>query len=916
MKLKKVFKKFICLTVVLAVVATPLGFSHAEISLSSALILDLQAFNVIEGDVDGGELGKNITRAEFSEMLHKLLNSDDQSLSGSASKYADVPGEHRYLPAIGFLTAMGIIDGDVDGNFHPERNLTVLEASIMLVRLLGYEPQAKNYGGYPEGYLISAGYCRLLNGVSTPANELITYCESLYMIFNALNANRLITSHYRSDGAHTLKSGDTLRNYLLNKEDDTFKVRGVVTANYDSWLLAPNVNLRDDEIMIDDVVIRAGNTDAASYLGLTVDAYVVLEESTNKYIIKSILPDERNNIIDIIENKDIISLTNEEVSYEQNKQIITKKIAPNVDLLYNGLPRDWASINTEELMEGYITFISNDGGSEYNVLLFNEYQSFVVSSVNPESYRINFSHDKRLNGKSGIILKDDRNIYLKSYIYDADNNPVAIEDITPGDTVSIFIDVDETLIKVYVSRSQIDGIIEEFSLDPGFIVIGGATYDLGKSFAQESGFNKFLGKEVTINLDYRGNVVYVSEGVLSDLNYIALLSVRDRTMQSPLAKVLYGNVFSDSEEEPSPDSYSGSVPAIAAKNKGIGTLEFADRVSFEDETGIRSLKTNEITPFFQAMLDERTNVGGTAIKSTSLPLKYQLNAKGQITQLTAPKLVGRDWQVGKKYNAYEKTFSGDVGNGAYGIRNRTIALCLPQINQESEDDNYLADIELNNNQFYSIEGYDFDEDSACVALIVISASMIYDVPGSSISKYGIVYKMSKKLDEEEKERTFVKIITSKGPEDFFVSEHAGGYNFSGLRTGQLIEYSLNNSNELDAYTLIQHLDSSVFKAYTSIDVNSEVFVGDIADVRYNRVSELLNRKVDIINMSDGMGFSKNYDVQISSPPPVFVYNLKNDTARLGTHDEFMDNALYVVVYATSVSSSDPRVVPRAIVIVQ
>ena len=73
-----------------------------------------------------------------------------QSSAGLAI-YDDVNQEHW---ASGYITALyrqGIVNGDENGNFNPENNVTYIETAKMIVNSLGYSVLAEDAGGYPSG---------------------------------------------------------------------------------------------------------------------------------------------------------------------------------------------------------------------------------------------------------------------------------------------------------------------------------------------------------------------------------------------------------------------------------------------------------------------------------------------------------------------------------------------------------------------------------------------------------------------------------------------------------------------------------------------------------------------------------------------------------------------------------------------
>ena len=58
--------------------------------------------------------------------------------------------------AVAAAAAAGLINGDENGNFDPDGNITYTDGAKILLQALGYEPLADSMGGYPSGYYFTA----------------------------------------------------------------------------------------------------------------------------------------------------------------------------------------------------------------------------------------------------------------------------------------------------------------------------------------------------------------------------------------------------------------------------------------------------------------------------------------------------------------------------------------------------------------------------------------------------------------------------------------------------------------------------------------------------------------------------------------------------------------------------------------
>ncbi|OIQ54801.1 S-layer homology domain-containing protein [Neomoorella thermoacetica] len=139
--------------------------------LAVGLILAL-APAALAGTVTGDQLrqvfpqapapGKTITRGEFAALLARAAG---MQVKGNQ---ADIQGDAWYSPAVMALKAKGVIRGYPDGGLHTDQPVTLLEAAVMVSRVLGLPdgvaaPEVKgslgreSWGYTPYAWLVRAG---------------------------------------------------------------------------------------------------------------------------------------------------------------------------------------------------------------------------------------------------------------------------------------------------------------------------------------------------------------------------------------------------------------------------------------------------------------------------------------------------------------------------------------------------------------------------------------------------------------------------------------------------------------------------------------------------------------------------------------------------------------------------------------
>ena len=99
------------------------------------IIKKLAERGIIKGDDMGRALpGKNITRAELAAMILRFLGIDPSDKADSG--FSDVPKDEWYAKTVAKAKEKGIINGDSETLFSPERNVSREEAIAMAARAL------------------------------------------------------------------------------------------------------------------------------------------------------------------------------------------------------------------------------------------------------------------------------------------------------------------------------------------------------------------------------------------------------------------------------------------------------------------------------------------------------------------------------------------------------------------------------------------------------------------------------------------------------------------------------------------------------------------------------------------------------------------------------------------------------------
>lgn len=140
---------------------------------------------IMVGDEQGNfNPNKTVTRAEMATIICRLLN-DAENLKTSAD-FSDVPTTHWANKYISKAAELGIVNGDGTGNFGPSDTITYEDTLTMIVRAMGLVEIAEKNGGYPDGYLFVADDYGYNRQVLAQKNELLKRWQIAIILYNCI----------------------------------------------------------------------------------------------------------------------------------------------------------------------------------------------------------------------------------------------------------------------------------------------------------------------------------------------------------------------------------------------------------------------------------------------------------------------------------------------------------------------------------------------------------------------------------------------------------------------------------------------------------------------------------------------------------------------------------------------------------
>lgn len=184
-------KKFIAMALVIGSILAlfvPAALA-TDLGVSLSVEETVRALGIMNGDQNGNmNLSKNVTRAEFTKMLVSASSYKD-SVSGNSnvSPYKDVKYTHWAAQYIKIAATEGWMTGYTDGTFRPDNTITLEEGASAVLALLGYT-SANLSGTYPSAQLSKYSALDLNTNISKTQGQILTREDCMYLFYNLLNA--------------------------------------------------------------------------------------------------------------------------------------------------------------------------------------------------------------------------------------------------------------------------------------------------------------------------------------------------------------------------------------------------------------------------------------------------------------------------------------------------------------------------------------------------------------------------------------------------------------------------------------------------------------------------------------------------------------------------------------------------------
>lgn len=811
---------------------TPLYKTYPiDVSENRNKIIHLNNLGIINGFEDlSFRPDAEVSRSQFVTAVMHMLGRD--GIDTVTSAFSDVSVSSHDYPFINAAYLLGLINGNEQGLFEPDKPIQSAEAMKILVRALGYEYLGEMKGGYPAGYLQAANEIKLLRGTNITDGKILSRYDMANLIFNALNIQTYSQSSFADNVAQLTQSGT-----LLGSVFDAELKTGIIVAD-GITSLSYSAEARKSYLTIDGNEYLCSLQSPAIYAGNMVE-YICVDTE-----IISLADDEKHSVRQSIAHNDIISLDTDAVTYSaESNSASSISFSDNFKVVYNGIVQQSYSFDDLFPEYGHLECIDWEGDGSVDILRIWDAINLIAGGVNKNE---------------GIIIdKNNRSLVLNIAKYedqfDLVKNDISItcQDISADSVLTIyadkfvetngkrFIDFDKfSYCKILVNSEKIAGTITELDQSAKFITIDGTTYESTGSIEQNVLKVGFSG---TFYVDCYGRICMSDDAQLEREAFGFLISIDlPKGLQTPRAKV-----FMES---------------------GLQILDVSE------ELYINEVKVTD----YRKKLLENGLIDGDGKTAPQL-IKLKVDANNGLKQIyTAQSYVG-DFSMDYDSKEEPKQFFKDTRSFQDFIcTSDALIFTVPKFPEEADDTEYKINTvsSLTNKAKYYVQAFNMDELKRAPLVV------IYTTVGSGISieENSPVYVMSKITSALTEEGEVFPKVTFSGSNDktAFVKDNSLKNVINSLSIGDIVQISVDANNFLNGINVIfRHLQPTTADEPTKY---LGIYFGKI-----------LNADGDMI-LLDGTsyGLANVKPMVFSSTRAIFsVFNMDNQTYRLGSMSDVL-----------------------------
>lgn len=505
-------KKLLSFCLVLCLcAATPAVVQTAAVEEESYYTDVLLALGIYDIDDQMDLYNAEISREELAALISVFYGVSEQS-SLSATPFDDVP-ENWASGHIMAVVENGLMNGYDDGLFRPGRFVTGSEVLKVLVKMVGYDVLAESKGGYPNGYFSVADKLGILKGVNmSDWSAVLTRKDFTRLLYNAIHVDILEQTVVGAKNEYDSQKGKNLLSERLDIYEIDGNLAGVFGTTVDFGTVPGKNRVRIDS------TVYACNFNAYPYLGMNVEGYyqqALLDDIGEVLYLEA---DDVNQNVISVDSDSITSLTDKELTYEENDRIKRAVIPNDVIVVFNGKRDTYQTVSSLKPKQGEVKMIDADRDGSYEYLIINSFMTYFVDTVSEVEGKYTFT-DK--TGKLPLIIDTVSDDVFATAI-DKDR-VIELREIEERDVLTVMTDSidldkmqakdDSTVFTIYRFNNRFTGRLTSIATDE--IYIDDAPYELAADYNSKK-YPLTVGNEYTFYLDYAGRVCVAEAGATSE----------------------------------------------------------------------------------------------------------------------------------------------------------------------------------------------------------------------------------------------------------------------------------------------------------------------------------------------------------------------------------------------------------------
>ena len=504
------------------------GYKDVDASnVNQEAIEVLQTVGIMTGDQNGNfNPDGSITRNEMAVVMAHLLNLDYDYYRGT-NPFTDVP--EWAAPYVAACAAEGVVAGIGNGQYGGNQKVTAAQASLMVMKALGYFQNAEDFGtDWQVATIRQASYINLFDNINANAESALTRAQVAQLVLNGLKAQMVDFT-----GDKGIQIGDVTVGYNAeytartnaNKKYNSIDTGKTDIAGNNQYYVQLGEELYNGDLKLAD--------DEADVFGRPAHTWSFDGEKIGTYVNYDLMVEEYTTSVSGKELYDVVGKT------AFDKYDFSAYVDGKDDDFYKQISKN-NKADVSATGNGALTqvFVNSDK-EEVVVTVINTYLAEATADYNTKKEEVNFKIHGLQGAKKNPVSVSGEDFDVADVV---DGDFVLVNYSFETNAIEVVSDV-ETLSEVTITRFTTDNKLVDASVsDVSSVTVDGTKYSSSNKLAYETETLKnytdgnLKDKTYNVYLDKYGYAIGVEEVDAAD-NYLFMTGIN--TDQDYLATANY-----------------------------------------------------------------------------------------------------------------------------------------------------------------------------------------------------------------------------------------------------------------------------------------------------------------------------------------------------------------------------------------